>query len=184
MVLTQPHGAYESLVFDRPPCEVWADKGGLGDHTLPALLVRLLAGVDNLEHLLLGYSPDLGQGHGETRSFLRSLVLNGRTDSLCGRRVVSIKQVCGHRVGRVVVGGGSLYVALLVGLDLLAHLDLLLVSLLGVHLRAQTAQVLSLFGGIVALTSGLLARTLFVVETAFGGGGLVIGSSTDKGAGY
>jgi hypothetical protein len=54
-----------------------------------------------------------------------------------------------------------------VGLDLLAHLDLLLVTLLRVHLCAEAAQILGLLGGIVAFTGGTLAGTLVVVEAAF-----------------
>jgi hypothetical protein len=51
-----------------------------------------------------------------------------------------------------------------VGADRLLHLDLLLATLLGVQLRAQTAVVLRLLGAIVALTRNALARALIVIE--------------------
>lgn len=120
--------------------------------------------MHNLEHLLLGDTLDLRQRHSEPSRLLGSLVLDGRTQSLGGCGVVSVEQVGGDGVRRLLVGGGGLDVALLVGLDLLAHLDLLLVSLLGVHLGAQSTEVLSLLGGVVALTGGLLACTLFMIE--------------------
>jgi hypothetical protein len=51
-----------------------------------------------------------------------------------------------------------------VGADRLLHLNLLLATLLGVQLRAQTAVVLRLLGAIVAFTRNALARTLIVIE--------------------
>lgn len=122
--------------------EILADKRRLGNHALPALLLRLLARVDDLEHLLLGDAADLREGHGEAGGLLGALVLDGGADCLGRGGVLAVEQVGGHGVGRVVLGGGALDVALLVGLDLLAHLDLLLVPLLGVHLGPQAAQVL------------------------------------------
>jgi hypothetical protein len=49
-------------------------------------------------------------------------------------------------------------------LDLLAHLDLLRVPLLGVQLGPQAAQVLRILALLVALARRLLARALLVVE--------------------
>lgn len=165
LLVTEPHRTDETLVLDRPSREVGAHEGRLGHHALPTLLVRLLASMHNLEHLLLGNTLDLGQGHGEPSSLLGSLVLDGGTQSLSGCGVVSVEQVGGDGVCRLLVGGGGFDVALLVGLDLFAHLDLLLVPLLGVHLGAQTAEVLSLLRGVMTLTGGLLACTLFMIET-------------------
>lgn len=50
------------LELDRLSSEAFANKRGLVDHALPAL-VLVFAGLDNLEHLLLGDAPDLGQGY-------------------------------------------------------------------------------------------------------------------------
>jgi hypothetical protein len=48
--------------------------------------------------------------------------------------------------------------------DRLLHLDLLLATLLGVQLCAQTAVVLRLLGAVMTFTRNALARTLIVVE--------------------
>lgn len=66
----------------------------------------------------------------------------------------------------IVLWGGGLDVALLMGLELLAHLDLLLVAVLGVHLCAQAPQILGLLGSVVALAGSSLSFPLFMIETA------------------
>lgn len=137
-----------------------------GDHALPSFLLCLLARAHHLEHLLFRDPPDLGQRHGEARGLFGTLVLDAGAQGLGGGGVVPVEQVGGHGVGGLLVGGGGLDVALLVGLDLLAHLDLLLVALLGVQLGAQAAQVLGFLGGIVALAGGALASALLVVESS------------------
>lgn len=124
----------------------------------------LLSSADDLEHLLLGDTPDLGQRHGKAGGLLRALVLDGGAEGLGGGGVVPVEQVGRDGVGRIVVGGSVLDIALFMGLDLLAHLDLLLVALLGVHFGAQAAQVLGLLGSIMTLAGGTLASALFVVE--------------------
>lgn len=125
----------------------------------------LLSGVDDLEHLLLADAADLGQGDGELGGLLGALVLDGAAEGLGLGGVGSVEQVVGQRGLGVVLGGG-LHVALLVGLDLFAHLDLLLVPLRLVQLRAQAAQVLRVLGGLVPLAGLALARPLLVVETS------------------
>ena len=153
------------LVFHRATSKVGADESGLGDHSLPALLCSLLSGLDDLEHLLLGNTSDLGQGHAELGSLLGSLVLDGRRQSLCILLVAAVEQVGGQRgVGRL-CGFAGLDVALLVGSDLLLHLDLLLAALLLVQLCAQTAVVLRLLGASVALSGLSLSLALIVIET-------------------
>jgi hypothetical protein len=52
-----------------------------------------------------------------------------------------------------------------VGLESLAKLDLLVVTLLRVELRAESVEFLSILGLLVAFTSGLLAGTFLVIET-------------------
>lgn len=136
----------------------------LGHHALPAFLVRLLSSTNDLEHFLLGDTLDLGQRHSEAGGLLGALVLDGGAESLGGGGVVPVEQVGGDGVGRVIVRGGILDIALLMGLDLLAHLDLLLVALLSVHFGAQAAKVLSLLRSIVALAGGALASTLFMIK--------------------
>lgn len=50
-------------------------------------------------------------------------------------------------------------------LDRLAHLDLLRVTLLSVQLGPQAAEVLRILALLMALTSGLLAGALLMIET-------------------
>lgn len=90
-------GRNEPLVFDRTTSKVGADESRLGDHSLPALLCSLLSGLDDLEHLLLGNTSDLGQGHAELGSLLGSLVLDGRGQGLCILLVAAVEQVSGQR---------------------------------------------------------------------------------------
>lgn len=138
----------------------------LGHHAFPALFVRLLSGTNDLEHLLLGNTLDLGQRHGEACGLLGSLVLDGGAESLGGSGIVPVEQVGGDGVGGIIFGSGVFDIALLMGLDLLAHLDLLLVTLLGIHFSTQAAQVLGLFRGVVSLTGGTLAGALFMIEAS------------------
>lgn len=125
----------------------------------------LLSGADDLEHLVLADAADLGEGHGELGGLLGALVLDGGAEGLSLGRVGAVEQVVGQR-GLGVVLGGRLDVALLVGLDLLAHLDLLLVPLRLVQLRPQTPQVLRVLGRLVAFSRFALPCPLLVVETA------------------
>lgn len=154
----------QPFVFDRATSKVGADKSGLGDHSLPALLCRLLSRLDNLEHFLLGDTPDLGQGHTELGGLFGSLVLDGRRQSFGIFLVAAVEQVGGQRGVGGLGGLAALDVALLVGLDLLLHLDLLLAALLLVEFGAQAAVVLGAFRGIVAFTGDSLALALVVVE--------------------
>lgn len=166
LFVSQTHGPDEPLVLDGASGEIGTDESGLGDHSLPALLGSLLSGLDDLEHLLLGDTPDLGKWDGELCGLFITLVLDGRGQGLGVLLLRSVEQVGGQRgVGRL---GGlvGLDVALLVGLDLLLHLDLLLVALLLVQLGPQTAQVLCIFGLLVAFTGGALALALFMIEAA------------------
>lgn len=132
-----------------------------------------LARTDDLEHLLLADTLDLRQGHGETSSLVGALVLDGAAEGLGLGRVGSIKEVAGHGSGGVLVGSG-LHVPLLVGFDLLLHLDLLLAPLLLGHLGAQSAELLRIFGCLVASSGLALSCSLFVV---CGGGDSIISKS-------
>lgn len=90
-------GINKPLVFDGTASKVGTDESGLGDHSLPALLCRLLSSLDDLEHLLLGNTSDLGQRDAELGSLLGSLVLDGRRQSLCILLVAAVEQVGGQR---------------------------------------------------------------------------------------
>lgn len=165
LLVTETHGSDEALVLGVASSKVGSDKGGLSDHALPGLLLDLLSGLDDGEHLLLADTTDLGQRDGELGRLLGSLVLDGAAESLGSRGVCTVQKVRGHgRRGILLVRG--LDVALLVRLNGLLHLDLLLVSLLLVQLSPETAQVLSILRGLVALTGGTLANSLFMIETA------------------
>lgn len=85
--------------------------------------------------------------------------------SLRTRGVGTVEQVSGNGVRRILFLGGALDVALLVLLDLLAHLDLLGMTLLGEELGPQAAQVLSILTLLVTLTGSLLACALLGVQT-------------------
>lgn len=61
--------------------------------------MRLLPGIDNLEHLLLTNTLNLRQGHGELGRLLRPLVLNSAGQSLRIRSLGAVKQVL--REGRL-----------------------------------------------------------------------------------
>lgn len=162
LLVSETHGADEAFVLDGAASKVGTDKGGLGDHALPALLGRLLSRADDLEHLLLADALDLGEGHGEAGGLVVAAVLDGAREGLCRGGVAAVEQVLRQR-GRVVLLGGRLYVALLVRLDLLLHLDLLLAARLLVQLGPQAAELLGVLGGLVAGTGFLLARALFMV---------------------
>lgn len=164
LLVTQSHGPDEALVLDGSTREARTDEGRLGDHTLPALLLRLLSRLDNREHFLLGNTLDLGQGNREPGCLFITLLLDGGREGLGILLVAAVQQVCGERVGgwlRCFVGFD---VALLVCADLLLHLNLLLPALLGVQLGPQTTEVLRLLGCIVSFTGNLLALALIVIE--------------------
>jgi hypothetical protein len=126
--------------------------------------VGLLSGVDNLEHLLLTDTLDLGQRDGELGSLLVTLILDSTGEGLGVGLLRSVEQILGQRsLGRL-VGRGRLDVLFFLGLDALLHLNLLLVALLLVQLGPQTTQVLRIVGLLVSLTGLTLALALIVVE--------------------
>lgn len=165
LLVTQTHGSDKALVFGVSSGEVGSNKCRLSNDSLPRPLVRLLARLDDLEHLLLADTSHLGQRHAKLGGLLRTLVLDGAAEGLCRGRVRSVEQVRGQRLGRLLLVRG-LDVALLVGLDGLLHLDLLIVALLLVQLGLQTAEVLGVLRSLVAFTGNALSGSLFVVETA------------------
>lgn len=164
LLVTQTHGSDKPLVLDRATGEIAADKSGLGDHALPGLLVRLLSGVDHLEHLLLADTLNLGQRHGEFGRLLSTLILDSTRQCLGVGGLRSVEQVLGKRGLGGLVGRGGLDVLLLLLLDALLHLDLLLVALLLVQLGPQTTQVLRILGLLVTLTGLTFALLLIVIE--------------------
>lgn len=164
LLVTQTHGTDETLKLGVATGEVGSDKGRFRNHALPSLLVCLLTGLDDLEHLLFADTADLGQGDAELGSLLGTLVLDGRRQSLGGGWVRAVQQVGGHGRGWLLFVG-RLDVALFVCLDGLLHLDLFVVALLLEHLGAETAEVLGILRYLVALTSGLLSESLFVIQS-------------------
>lgn len=164
LLVTQTHGTNESLVLDGATGEVVTNESRLSDHTLPGLLVSLLSGVDDLEHLLFTDTLNLGQRDSELGSLLITLILDGTGEGLGVGLLRPIEQVLGQRsLGRL-IGRGGFDVLLFLGLDALLHLDLLLVAVLLVQLGSQTTQVLRIVGRLVSLTGLTLALTLIVVE--------------------
>lgn len=165
LLVTQTHRTDKSFVLDGTTCEIGSNESRLGDDSLPRFLGDFLARLDDLEELLLGNTLDLGDRNRKSRGFLGALVLDLRAEGLCRRGVGTVEKIGGHGVGRFLFLGVALDVALFVLLDLLAHLDLLVVPLFGVELGPQAAQVLGILGLFVAFTGGLFARALFGVET-------------------
>lgn len=163
LLVPQTHRPDKPLKLGRPSREIRPDKSRLGDHPLPRLLGRLLSRLDDLEHLLLGDTPHLGQRHAELGRLLGPLVLDLRAECLGVGRVGAVEEIGGDGVGGLLLGRGTLDVALLVRLDGLPELDLLVVPLLGIQLGAETAEVLRVLGGIVTFTGGLFAGAFFVV---------------------
>jgi hypothetical protein len=166
LLVPQTHGPNKPLELGRPSREIGPNKSRLGDNPLPRLLGRLLARLDDLEHLLLGDTPDLGERHAELGRLLGALVLDLRRQGLGVGRARPVEQVRRDRVRGLLLGRGALDVALLVRLDGLAELDLLVVPLLGVQLGPQAAQVLRILRRLVPFAGGLLAGALLVVEAA------------------
>lgn len=163
LLVPQTHGSNKPLELWCSACKVRSDESGLRDDPLPRLLGRLLSRLDDLEHLLLSNTPDLGQRHAELGRLLGPLVLDLGGQGLGVGGVRSVEQVRGDGVRGLLLGGGALDVALLVRLDRLPELDLLVVPLLGVQLGPQAAEVLRIFGGLVPFAGGLLAGAFFVV---------------------
>lgn len=172
LLVAQAHGPDEALVLDGAAGEAGADEGRLRDHALPALLGRLLARLDDAEHLLLGNALDLGQGHAEAGGLFVALLLDGAGEGFCVFLVGPVEQVLRQGFCAGLGGLGRLDVAFFVGADRLLHLDLLLATLLRVQLRPQAAVVLRLLAAIVALTRELLALALVVVQTLAVPGGV------------
>lgn len=150
-LVPQPHRPDEAFILDGSPGEIGANERRLGDHALPALLGRLPARLDHLEHLLVRDAAHPGQRDGELGGRLAALVLDRAGQRLRGGRVGPVEQVFRLRVGGGRVRGGGLDVALLVRLDLLLHLDLLHPARLLVQFGPQAAQVLRIVRLLVAL---------------------------------
>ena len=70
------------LELDGLSRETLAHKRRLVDHPLPALSL-VLSRLDNLEHLLLGDTADLGQGHGVLGRAVLSPVLDRGAERFC-----------------------------------------------------------------------------------------------------
>lgn len=163
-LVTKTHGANEAFVFHGAACEARTDESRFCDHALPRLLVCLLARVYNGEHLLFADTLDLGQRYGEACGLFIPLLLDGTGESLRVLLVGAVEQILRQGFGSGLGGFGCLDVAFLAGANLLLHLDLFLPALLRILLGPQSAQVLGLLTGLVALTSNAFANALVVVQ--------------------
>lgn len=141
-----------------------SDKGGLGDHALPALALRL-ARLDDLEHLVLCDTPDLGQGDGELAGLFLALLLDRRRERFGVVLALAIEEVSGQGTLRESGSVLGLDVALLVGLDGLFHGDLFGVATLVQELGLVAVHRLGHLRLLVDLTGSALALALLVVET-------------------
>mmetsp|Transcript_31690 Transcript_31690/g.69292 ORF Transcript_31690/g.69292 Transcript_31690/m.69292 type:complete len:273 (-) Transcript_31690:60-878(-) len=153
----------EALEFWRLPCERLADEGHLVHHPLPLLLFTL-ARLDDLEDLVLGHRPHLGDRHVPLARLLFALLLDRVGENLCMRHALAVEQVGGHGVLRL---GRLLRLVLVqpfgVLLDRLLHLSLLSISLLIVHLGAQPAHLRSILSSLVSRPRLLLPRSFLMV---------------------
>lgn len=93
LLVSETHRTNEPLELGRPSREIGTNKCRLGNDTLPRLLGRLLSRLDDLEHLLLGDTPHLGQRHGELGRLLGPLVLDLGAERLGVGRGRTVEQV-------------------------------------------------------------------------------------------
>lgn len=165
---TESHRANEALELDGLAGESLADERGLVDHALPAL-VLVLSGLDDLEHLLLGNTADLGKGDRVLCGAVLPPVLDGGRERLCVLKPLERVYRVTHLLTLTVkkIGGESalldgtvvllLDVALVVGLELLLHLHLLGVTLSVVQLGLVADHLLRHLRVLVHLTRLALA---------------------------
>lgn len=165
LLVTQTHRSDETFTLGVNSGEVIADESGLRDHSLPGLLMRLLSGVDNLEHLLLTDTLDLRQRHRKLGGLFLTLILDSARKCLGIGGLGTVEQILWQRRLGWFVGRGRLDILLLLRLDALPHLDLLGMALLLVQLGPQTTQVLGILGLLMGFTGLALADSLVVVKT-------------------
>lgn len=72
LLITQSHRPNKALILHGSSGEIWSNKRRLCDHSLPALLRRLLPGLHHLEHLIFRNPTDLRQRNRELCSFFSS----------------------------------------------------------------------------------------------------------------
>lgn len=118
------------------------------------------------ENLAAFSFPKIQRQHVQTinANGLRTLLLDGRGQSLGILFVGAVQKVGRQRLGSGLGSFVRLDISLLVGANLLLHLNLLLPTLLGILLRPQSTQVLGLLGRIVTLTSFLLSLAFIVIK--------------------
>jgi hypothetical protein len=153
LLVTQSHRSDEPLHLHGLSGETLSDKRGLVDHPLPALRF-FRSGLDDLEHLLLGDSPNLGQGHAVLGSLILSPLLDTAGQGLGILLTLSIQQVCRQSS----LGGsgivGLLDVAFVVSLEGLLKLDLFGVSFSVMQLGFDTVEFLGDGRVLVGFTGG------------------------------
>jgi hypothetical protein len=153
LLVTQSHRSDEPLHLHGLSGETLSDKRGLVDHPLPTL--RLFrTSLDDLEHLLLGDSPDFGQGHAVLGSLVLPPLLDTAGQGLGILLTLSIQQVCRQSSlsGSGIVG--LLDVAFVMSLEGLLELDLFGVSFSVVQLGFDTVELLGDGRVLVGFTGG------------------------------
>ena len=163
-VLKSPQGiSPNAILAEKGRRTHLSDKGSLGDHALPSLALAL-SGLEDLEHLVLGDTSDLGERDGKLAGLFLALLLDRRRERLGVVLALAVEQVGRQGTlgeGRRVLG---LDVALLVSLDRLLHGDLFGVPASVHHLGLVAVQGLCHLRLLVHLTGGALALALLVVE--------------------
>jgi hypothetical protein len=160
LFVSQSHGPDEPFHLYRLSSESLSDKGGLVDHPLPTLgLLRTC--LDDLEHLLFGDPPDLGQGYAVLGRLVLSPLLDTARQGLGILLTLSVQQISRESTlgsGRIV---RLLDVALVVSLERLFELDLFGVSFSVVKLGLDTVQLLSDGRILVGFTGGTFSSVMW-----------------------
>lgn len=153
LLVSQSHRPDEPLHLHGLSGESLSNKGGLVDHSLPRLAL-LRSSLDDLEHLLFGNSPDLGQGHAVLGRLVLSPLLDTARQGLGILLPLSVQQI--SRQSTLSSGGivGLLDVPFVVCLEGLFELNLFGVSFSVMQLGFDTVQLLGDGGVLVRFTGG------------------------------
>lgn len=132
----------EPLILGRLSGKILRNKSGLINDSLPGLLSPFTS-LNNREHLSLAHSLNLSNGNRPLSSLLLSLLLDHIRENFTSPLILSVHKESRNWLG-VLLGTFSLNVLLLMSLNLLVHLDLLLVPLFVEYLSFDSPQFLGL----------------------------------------
>ncbi len=160
---SETRGANEALVLGRLTSERVRHECHLVDHTLPRLLLSL-ASAKYLEHLVFSKCSDLFDGDLPLASLFLTLLLDHIREDLGAVNFITVQQIGRNSTLFNLLGGVHSSLLLFMCLDILLHLDLLLVALLGVEFSLESVQALRLLGDDLDTPRLLLPLLLIVIE--------------------